>query len=544
MPQAHPQATPVTSHAPLVPTPQPVSAPFVNGDWNIRNEGSVMPKVPSLSDYTPPTFGFPGTASSSDLNLPALGIGGGAISTVADEVEDFGGIGPGPVSSGYNGGAVGRTVQSQVNPLGIVSSLLGSPGKGGFNLSSIFGGGSPGGTSGFAGPVGGSGSGGFNLGSLFGGGSSSGGGFNLGSLFGGGSGGGGGFNLGSILGGGSKSGGGLGSLLGIGGSGGGFNLGSLFGRGPTPGPAASAQPGWTGTAAPWSDTGGTFDSVGGGDIGDVASSGSGGLGGLFGSTAGVGGAAGAGLGMVGMMLLSHGMGGNNEGTATGAFEDAGGGAMIGLQYGGPLGAAIGAVAGLGIGFGEMLAGMESPAHKAVRYVKGLYGVTISETGAQAQQIVALANSKYGGNIQLTVRSPEVRQMVGLFAQGTNQSTKGVLSGTTPFGGSLITQNGTLYQGQDYSSGQGYAYASALPTLGGNGGVTQLPSPSNYNGGTNGYQTSPNISMNVNGADLASFMTGSYVTPPFVASQFQSSQNSSMGRVYNSAVVQDPGMSVS
>ncbi|MDP9112703.1 MAG: hypothetical protein M3O20_03365 [Acidobacteriota bacterium] len=117
-----------------------------------------------------------------------------------------------------------------------------------------------------------------------------------------------------------------------------------------------------------------------------------------------------------MYLAQRGLLGQDRGTGKGILEGAGGGAMIGFQMGGPVDAAVGAAVGAAIGLGEMLAGVESPENKAIRIVKETYRIDINKQ--MARQIVQIAVSKYGKNVNLAVRSPEVRQMLELYSAGT------------------------------------------------------------------------------------------------------------------------------
>ena len=96
--------------------------------------------------------------------------------------------------------------------------------------------------------------------------------------------------------------------------------------------------------------------------------------------------------------------------------------------------------GAGIGIGEQIAGVESPLDKVKRLAKTMYGLSLPNT--EANQIVSIAQQKFFGNIDTTLRSPEVRQMLGLYAAGTGQ--KFPLSATTPHGASLVEQGGIRY----------------------------------------------------------------------------------------------------
>lgn len=248
-----------------------------------------------------------------------------------------------------------------------------------------------------------------------------------------------------------------------------------------------------------------------------------------GSIKGVNGLAGAGLQAGGMYLAQRGLLGKDRGTTKGIFEGAAGGAAIGLQMGGPIGAAVGAAIGAGIGLGEKLAGVESPENKAVRIIKETYRIDINKQ--MAQQIVQIADSKYGRNVNLAARSPEVRQMLELYAAGTGQGGKMPLSATAPIGASLSERGGQLYQDQTYRFGVGRVQQSNLPIAGG-GSPATYPSPQTVQ-----LIVADRSSM----GDLLDGRVASTVSPGFVQDRFAAAQASSNGRLANSAMVQAPGL---
>ena len=336
----------------------------------------------------------------------------------------------------------------------------------------------PGGTSGYAGPVGAFGS------STH---ASSGGGFNP---------------LSMILGGGGTragagGGGGLSGVLG--------NLKSTNWGGFNRAPTSWAQ-----------DDDGSYSQRGGGQI------------------TGVNGVAGAALGAGGMMLAQQGLLGSSRGTWGGVAEGTAGGASIGYQQGGALGAAIGGGAGLLIGLGEKLAGVETPVNQVKRLCKQLYGVSVDT--AMANQIVGIAQSKYSNHIDIAVRDPDVRKMLELYAQGTGQ--KMPLSATTPQAGILAESGGKLYQQASYVNGAAYTYQSSLPVL---GGLSSGTYPTSGGPNTAAGAGPVNLSLNIEGADTASFLTGQVVTPSYVADASMAAQNASYGRVQQAANTQVPGL---
>ncbi|MGA2119665.1 MAG: hypothetical protein ABSH56_33585 [Bryobacteraceae bacterium] len=154
-------------------------------------------------------------------------------------------------------------------------------------------------------------------------------------------------------------------------------------------------------------------------------------------------------GAAGMMLATHGLI-TDAGTWSGALQGAAGGALIGDQIGGPLGAGVGASLGFEVGAIEKLLGVKSPAQKAHDDIKSIYNVSIPTNSGTIKQVVQIAQSQFGGDIAVAVRSPSVRQLVMLYSEATGQ--KMPLSATTPYAGSLVEQGGKLYQQASYQDG--------------------------------------------------------------------------------------------
>jgi hypothetical protein len=245
-------------------------------------------------------------------------------------------------------------------------------------------------------------------------------------------------------------------------------------------------------------------------------------------------AAGLPLGMAGLTGVRRGTaGGLAESIGGGALTGAGIGTMILPGIGTAIGAGIGAAAGGLASLGEMLAGVESPRHEAIRLVKDQYHITISN--AMADRIVQLAQSKYGNTVSLAVRSPEVRQMLGLYAAGTGQAGQFPQGASVPHGANLMESGGTLYQAKSYLYGNAYSQPSSLPVYGGSAGSTVLPPA----GGSPVY-----VSMNFDGKNAGDAMTGQFVTPSFVQTQQTSAWNASAGRTDSSMMMAEPGSLVS
>jgi hypothetical protein len=111
---------------------------------------------------------------------------------------------------------------------------------------------------------------------------------------------------------------------------------------------------------------------------------------------------------------------------------------------------IGAIIGAGIGIGYLIGHFLKSAREKVREkVKATYGVDIKDKGIQ-QQIVDLAKSSYGGNLDSAIRSADVAELVRLYAMTTGQTTGGLPAQMTA--SSLAQSGGILYQQTSYSNG--------------------------------------------------------------------------------------------
>lgn len=136
--------------------------------------------------------------------------------------------------------------------------------------------------------------------------------------------------------------------------------------------------------------------------------------------------------------------------------------------------------------------MQSPQVKAHNDIKSIYGVDIPQNSGTIKQVVGIAQSQFGGDVAVAVRSPSVRQLVMLYSEATGQHMP--LSASTPYGGSLVESGGGLYQQASFQDGQAHMYSSSLPTLGGIGGTTYPTQPGpNASGG--GGMAMPVININ-------------------------------------------------
>jgi len=132
--------------------------------------------------------------------------------------------------------------------------------------------------------------------------------------------------------------------------------------------------------------------------------------------------------------------GLQRGGVSGLAMTTAGGAMIGFKYGGPLGAAIGA--GVGAVAGLVRLFVKGAQEKAREKIKATYGVDIREKNILAE-IVNIAKQGFGGNLDMAIRSQQVRDLVELYALSTGQSTAGLPATVRPV--SMFQQGGSLFQ---------------------------------------------------------------------------------------------------
>ncbi len=176
---------------------------------------------------------------------------------------------------------------------------------------------------------------------------------------------------------------------------------------------------------------------------------------------GIGGMKGGALLAAGAMLAMDGL---RRGGKLGVAETTAGGAMIGAKFGGPLGAAIGAVAGFAAGMVRLF--IKGAVEKARQKIKDLYGVDIPDKGV-LQQIVDTAKQSYGGNLDMAIRTAQIRDLIQLYAMSTGQQTKGMPAQVHPL--DLVQKGGSLYQSPGYSNGASLPGMGGLPTLDSIGG---------------------------------------------------------------------------
>lgn len=142
-----------------------------------------------------------------------------------------------------------------------------------------------------------------------------------------------------------------------------------------------------------------------------------------------------------------GVGSRHRGGVSGLAMTTAGGAMIGYKFGGPLGAAIGA--GVGAAAGVVRLFMKGAEQKAREKIKSAYGVDISDKGV-LRQIVEMAKSDFGGNVDMAIRSPQIRELIELYAMTTGQKTSGMPATMRP--ATLSQRGGAVYEQPSFSNG--------------------------------------------------------------------------------------------
>ena len=239
---------------------------------------------------------------------------------------------------------------------------------------------------------------------------------------------------------------------------------------------------------------------------------------------GVGGMKGGAMLAAGAMLAMDGL---RRGGKIGVAETTGGGALIGAKFGGPLGAAIGAIAGFAAGMARLF--IKGAVEKARDKIKNLYGVDISDK-AVLQQIVDTARQSYGGNLDMAIRTQQVRDLIQLYAMSTGQQTKGMPAQVHPL--DIVQSGGSLYQSPGYSNGTAVPGMGGLPTLDRiGGGVASGASP---------------LFIQLDGPATTSLLRGEAVqaiasNPRVVQSAVMSASKSNAGRRELTSLQLSPGL---
>jgi hypothetical protein len=101
--------------------------------------------------------------------------------------------------------------------------------------------------------------------------------------------------------------------------------------------------------------------------------------------------------------------------------------------------------------------LASAAQKAREKIRDLYCVEIEDQKI-LQQIVDIAKQTYAGNLDMAIRTQQVRDLIQLYAMSAGKTVKGMPP--TPHPLDLVEAGGALHQSPGYSNG------APLPGLGG------------------------------------------------------------------------------
>lgn len=179
----------------------------------------------------------------------------------------------------------------------------------------------------------------------------------------------------------------------------------------------------------------------------------------FGTSAAGSTASGA-LFMGGAMLGAKGL---QRGGLSGLGMSTAGGAMIGFSVGGPLGAGIGAAIGAGAGLIRMLFG--GAEDKIVEKVRAAYNLRISKQFAR-DPLLPMIRQQFGGNIDVGIRSPAIRELIELYAMSTGQKAGGIMD--RPRNIEMFQSGGRIFESPSFLGGE------RLPNLTRSGGAAQQP----------------------------------------------------------------------
>jgi hypothetical protein len=277
----------------------------------------------------------------------------------------------------------------------------------------------------------------------------------------------------------SRSGIGTGGVGSVGGLLGGLGMPSLGGfgipgaPGGTPGFAGPVGLGGSSSAgvAPWAGLGASATGL----SSLFYNSGSIALGGGAATTAaGIGGLGGVAMGILtspaalmgGGLLAAMGL---QRGGWSGVGMSAAGGALIGTYLMPGLGTAIGAGIGAAAGLIRKLVG--SAEDKLRKKIRAVYGVEMRDKGLLSH-IVQTAKQGFGGNLDVAIRSPQVRDLIELYAMSTEQRMSGMPATVRPV--SLVQSGGSLHQAPGYSNGSVMSSMGGVPMMEGGSSAASQP----------------------------------------------------------------------
>lgn len=243
------------------------------------------------------------------------------------------------------------------------------------------------------------------------------------------------------------------------------------------------------------------------------------------SSGGIGGLAGGGLLLGGAGLAVAGL---HRGGLSGLGMTTAGGALIGAKFGGPLGAAIGA--GIGFGAGLVRLFIKGAIDKTIQKVQQVYGVSIDKN--LARQIVDIAKGM--GGLDLAIGSPQIRELLELYAMSTGQKFSG--QAAVPRGFTAGVSGGRIFEQAGFTAlGSPLGRQSSFPLLGGGSG-----------GGAATQPQTVSVTMQLDGRATTDLMEGRAIqavqnNPRVVARTHNKGTQASAGRREGTALQLSPGL---
>lgn len=160
--------------------------------------------------------------------------------------------------------------------------------------------------------------------------------------------------------------------------------------------------------------------------------------------------------LAGGLLAFNGL---RQGGVGGLAQTAAGGALIGFKFGGPIGALIGGGIGAAAGFVRLF--VKGAEDKAREKIRSAYGLNVTDRQV-LKQVVETARSGFGGNIDLAIRSPQVKELLTLYAMHRGEQFNDPSAKAPPF--SAVQRGGAIFQAPSFSNGRPQILESSLPTL--------------------------------------------------------------------------------
>jgi len=217
---------------------------------------------------------------------------------------------------------------------------------------------------------------------------------------------------------------------------------------------------------------------------------------------------------------------------------------------GPIGALLGAGIGAAVGGIGALVGVlrKSSEQKIVERVKAVYGVDIPKSIAH-DPLLGIIQQSFGGNVDFGVRSPQIANLVQLYAMSTGQKT-GIANIARPL--YLSDMGGQVSQMASYQNGVSFAYGGgSAPIAGPVSSLVGVPPP--YGSGPpvlnpQGKPIGPApasptlITLQLDGPATTALLKGTIVSSPGEVSQANlAAGKDSQGRLQSAVLQQSPSL---